>query len=81
MDHTFNGMPARDLTELTGAAWRKSRYSNSQGNCVELAELPDGAIAVRNSRFPDGPALIYTRDEMRALVLGVKDGEFDGLLV
>ncbi|AQZ65065.1 MULTISPECIES: DUF397 domain-containing protein [Nonomuraea] len=78
MNQTYNGMPAADLTQV---AWRKSRYSNSQGNCVELAALPDGGIAVRNSRFPDGPALIYTRDEIRALVLGVKDGEFDGLLV
>ncbi|GGO73504.1 MULTISPECIES: DUF397 domain-containing protein [Nonomuraea] len=78
MKQTYNGMPAADLKQV---AWRKSRYSNSQGNCVELAKLPDGGIAVRNSRFPDGPALIYTRDEIRALVLGVKDGEFDGLLV
>ncbi|GAA3688763.1 DUF397 domain-containing protein [Nonomuraea antimicrobica] len=78
MNQTYNGMPAANLTQV---AWRKSRYSNSQGNCVELAKLPDGGIAVRNSRFPDGPALIYTRDEIRALVLGVKDGEFDGLLV
>ncbi|WP_219470467.1 DUF397 domain-containing protein [Nonomuraea rhizosphaerae] len=78
MKQTYNGMPAADLQQV---AWRKSRYSNSQGNCVELAKLPDGGVAVRNSRFPDGPALIYTRDEIRALVLGVKDGEFDGLLV
>ncbi|WP_084962404.1 DUF397 domain-containing protein [Thermoactinospora rubra] len=78
MEHTYNGMPAADLSQV---AWRKSRYSNSQGNCVELAELPGGAVAVRNSRFPDGPALIYTREEIRALVLGVKAGEFDGLLV
>ncbi|HUR09113.1 MULTISPECIES: DUF397 domain-containing protein [unclassified Nonomuraea] len=78
MKQTYNGMPAADLKQV---AWRKSRYSNSQGNCVELAKLPDGGVAVRNSRFPDGPALIYTRDEIRALVLGVKDGEFDGLLV
>ncbi|MFG2072479.1 protein of unknown function [Nonomuraea maritima] len=78
MNQTYNGMPAADLKQVS---WRKSRYSNSQGNCVELAKLPDGGIAVRNSRFPDGPALIYTRDEIRALVLGVKDGEFDGLLV
>ncbi|WP_169944481.1 DUF397 domain-containing protein [Microbispora sp. H11081] len=75
---TYNGMPA---TEIAGVTWRKSAYSNSTGNCVELAELPDGSVAVRNSRYPDGPALIYTRDEIRALVLGVKDGEFDGLLV
>ncbi|WP_433216201.1 DUF397 domain-containing protein [Microtetraspora malaysiensis] len=75
---TYNGMPA---TDLNGVTWRKSVRSNSTGNCVELAELPDGGVAVRNSRFPEGPALIYTRDEIRALVLGVKDGEFDGLLV
>ncbi|WP_055481766.1 DUF397 domain-containing protein [Sphaerimonospora sp. CA-214678] len=75
---TYNGMPANDLT---GVTWRKSAHSNSTGNCVELAELPDGSVAVRNSRYPEGPALIYTRDEIRALVLGVKDGEFDGLLV
>ncbi|MFF5212591.1 DUF397 domain-containing protein [Streptosporangium sp. NPDC000396] len=78
MKQTYNGMPA---TDLAGASWRKSRHSNSTGNCVELAELPDGSIAVRNSRFPGGPALIYTRDEIRALVLGVKDGEFDSLTV
>ncbi|GAA0415818.1 hypothetical protein Acor_56780 [Acrocarpospora corrugata] len=75
---TYNGMPSNDLN---GVRWRKSLYSNSTGNCVELAELPDGGVAVRNSRFPEGPALIYTRDEIRALVLGVKDGEFDTLLV
>ncbi|GLV49626.1 hypothetical protein TBS_02080 [Thermobispora bispora] len=74
----YNGMPAKDLK---GVTWRKSAYSNSQGNCVELAELPDGSVAVRNSRDPDGPALIYTREEIRALVLGVKDGQFDSLLV
>ena len=77
MTQPYNGMPA---TSLTGVAGRKSGHSNSQGNCVELAKLPDGGVAVRNSRFPDGPALIYTRDEIRALVLGVKDGEFDNLV-
>lgn len=74
---TYNGMPA---SELVGITWQKSAHSNSQGNCVELAKLPDGSIAVRNSRFPEGPALIYTRDEIRALVLGAKDGEFDDLV-
>lgn len=73
----YNGMSASALPEV---AWRKSRHSNSDGSCVELAQLPGGDIAVRNSRFPDGPALIYTRNEIRALVLGAKDGEFDDLL-
>jgi Domain of unknown function (DUF397) len=72
-----NGMPA---TGLRGARWLKSRRSNSQGNCVEIAELPGGRVAMRNSRHPEGPALIYTRPEMEALILGAKDGDFDHLI-
>lgn len=48
-----NGMSA---AELLGARWLKSRRSNSQGNCVEIAELPGGQVAMRNSRHPEGPA-------------------------
>ncbi|MET8677237.1 DUF397 domain-containing protein [Streptomyces sp. NPDC004647] len=78
MHHPYrNGMAARDLQ---GAVWQKSRHSNSQGACVEFAKLPDGGVAVRNSRFPDGPALIYTPAEVEAMLLGVKDGEFDHLV-
>jgi hypothetical protein len=72
-----NGVPA---VQLQGVTWQKSRRSNSQGNCVEMAELPTGQIAVRNSRYPDGPALVYTRAEIEALILGVKDGDFDYLV-
>jgi hypothetical protein len=78
MRHTYNGMAA---AEIHDAVWQKSRHSNSQGNCVELAKLPDGGVAMRNSRFPDGPALIYTRAEIEALLLGAKDGEFDHLVL
>jgi hypothetical protein len=77
MDEARNGMPASDLREVT---WRKSRHSNSQGTCVELAGLPGGAIAVRNSRHPDSPALIYSPAEMDAFIRGAKDGEFDDLV-
>ena len=73
----YNGMPA---TVLPGARWRKSSASNSQGACVELAKLGSGEFAVRNSRYPDGPALIYTLAEVAALIEGVKMGEFDDLL-
>ncbi|MER5355848.1 DUF397 domain-containing protein [Kitasatospora sp. NPDC002551] len=75
---TYNGMAA---TDLEGVVWQKSLHSNSQGNCVEFAALPGGEVAMRNSRFPDGPALIYTRAEIAALLLGAKDGEFDHLAV
>lgn len=77
MHHVYNGMAA---TELRGVVWQKSRHSNSQGSCVEFAKLPDGDVAMRNSRYPDGPALVYTPAEIEALLLGVKDGEFDHLI-
>lgn len=78
MNETHNGMSTSDLPPV---AWQKSRRSNPSGNCVELARLPDGEqIAVRNSRDPDGPALIYTWAEIAAFVQGAKDGDFDNLL-
>jgi len=78
MHQPRNGMAAADLRDVT---WRKSRHSNSQGACVELAGLPGGAVAVRNSSHPDSPALIYTPAEVEAFIRGAKDGEFDDLLL
>jgi hypothetical protein len=72
-----NGISA-DL--LSGVSWRKSKRSGALGNCVEVAPLRTGDIAVRNSRFPAGPALVYSRDEMAAFLTGAKDGEFDDII-
>lgn len=77
MHQTYNGMPASDLCEVT---WFKSPRSNPSGNCVELAKLPTGTIAVRNSRHPEGPALIYAKAEIDALLRGARDGDFDYLI-
>ncbi len=77
MTHAVNGMSA---DELPGVTWQKSRRSNPSGNCVEAALLPGGDVAVRNSRDPHGPALIYTPAEIEAFILGARDGDFDNLL-
>jgi Domain of unknown function (DUF397) len=74
MEKVDNGLRAGMLTLVR---WQKSTRSNSQGNCVELAVLRSEGIAVRNSRDPDGPALVFTKAEMRAFIDGAKDGEFD----
>lgn len=59
--------------------WRKSTASNPSGNCVELAPLTGGDIAMRNSRDPHGPVLVYTRAEIAAFLEGARRGEFDDL--
>ena len=77
MGHLVNGMPAG---QLHGVIWQKSGRSGPNGNCVECAALPGGEVAMRNSRDPEGPALIYTPAEIEAFILGVRDGDFDNLL-
>ncbi|WP_329181473.1 MULTISPECIES: DUF397 domain-containing protein [unclassified Streptomyces] len=73
-----NGVQA---SSISGAEWIKSARSNQSGNCVEVAQLPGGGVAVRNSRYPEGPALVYTQAEMAAFVEGAKDGDFDSFTV
>ena len=77
MTRMVNGMSA---SQLQGVTWQKSARSNPSGNCVECAALPGGGVAVRNSRDPEGPALIYTQAEIDAFIYGVRDGDFDNLL-
>ena len=74
MSSTRNGTPG---TRLAGATWVKSRHSGpTGGNCVEVAFLAGGDVAVRNSRHPDGPALIFTSAEWAAFLGGAADGDF-----
>jgi hypothetical protein len=78
-DGVYNGMPAGDLPGLTWRLAGDPTDRKGEGG-VEMARLPDGQIAVRNATDPNGPALIYTRAEIEALIGGAQDGDFDVLL-
>ena len=65
-----------DMPDLSRAEWRKSSYS-ANGSCVEVARNLPGIIAVRDSKDPAGPALIFTPAEWDAFTAGVLAGEFD----
>lgn len=60
--------------------WRKSSYSKPAGNCVELAELPDGGVAMRDSKNPLGSVLRFTATEWSAFAHGWATGEFNDLM-
>jgi hypothetical protein len=62
-----------DIGHLT---WRKSSYTNAQGgNCVEVAQFPAASIAVRDSKDPEGPKLVFSSGEWRAFIAGIKAGD------
>jgi hypothetical protein len=66
------------LDELSRAVWRKSTYSGNNGGCVEIAELDDGQVAVRDTKHDGhGPVLIFTPHEWDCFIQGAKAGEFD----
>ncbi|MFH0246211.1 DUF397 domain-containing protein [Streptomyces sp. HK10] len=73
-----NGMAA---DEMTGALWVKATASDALNDCVELARVGENEIAVRNSRFPGGPALVFTRSEVAAFIDGASKGEFNEMTV
>jgi hypothetical protein len=57
--------------------WQKSSLSGSTGNCVEVARNRPGIVAVRDSKDPHGPNLIFTPAEWDTFTAGVREGEFD----
>lgn len=59
--------------------WRTSSFSGNNGTCVEVAALPDGHIAVRNSNHRDGGTILFTPAELNAWISGIKTGELDDL--
>jgi hypothetical protein len=62
--------------ELSAARWIRSRACSSDG-CVEVAQLADGSVALRDSKDLRKAAHVFDREEWSAFITGVKDGEFD----
>lgn len=63
---------------LKGAVWRKSSYSGTTGNCVEVATNLPGLVAIRDSKNPAGPKLVVGVSEWQAFVAGVRAAGFGG---
>ncbi|WP_035841339.1 DUF397 domain-containing protein [Kitasatospora azatica] len=64
--------------DLSGAGWVKSSYSQSGGECIEVAAGFVGVMPVRDSKDPEGPALVFPANAWSCFVAGVKDGTFGG---
>jgi hypothetical protein len=62
-----------------GLAWGRGSLSKNNGKCVQIAELPEGGIAVRNSKNSEGADLRLTADEWNDFLARAKNGEFDGI--
>jgi hypothetical protein len=63
-------------TELPPNRWRKSTHSQSGGKCIEVADAVPGALPVRDSKDPEGPALTFTPNSFTAFIKSVKNGNF-----
>ncbi len=70
-----------DINAMTvqrgGLAWRKSSYSSPQGNCLEVAALPSGHAAIRDTKQQAGPTLVFARATWQTFCSAIKTGSFD----
>lgn len=60
-------------TDLSRAAWRKSSYSNNGGACVEVATNLPGLVAVRDSKDPSGPSLVFGANSWQSFIRTIED--------
>ncbi|HTJ68044.1 MAG TPA: DUF397 domain-containing protein [Actinospica sp.] len=58
-------------------AWRKAASCTSGASCVEIADLPDGGAAMRDSKCSDSPELHFSASEWAGFITAVRAGEFD----
>ncbi|MBV6698517.1 DUF397 domain-containing protein [Kitasatospora aureofaciens] len=64
------------MNDPTRAKWRKSTYSVQEGQCVEVADGLPGQMPVRDSKDPDGPALIFPAEAWQSFVSAIRADEF-----
>lgn len=76
MNVAKTGNTTLSASERESLTWLKARSSTVNGHCIEIASTA-GNIAIRDSKDPDGPILVYTPSEFRAFLDGVRNGEFD----
>jgi Domain of unknown function (DUF397) len=62
--------------DLSRAFWFKSSYSDNGGTCVEVTREFAGLTPVRDSKDPNGPALVFPVQAWGAFVAAVRSGEF-----
>jgi len=75
---SLGDVPAGDAQhEYSRAVWRTSTPCNAYGTCVQVAQLPGGDFAVRDSKDSGGPVLRFTSAEWCDFVSGVQAGEFN----
>ncbi|MFF3114716.1 DUF397 domain-containing protein [Kitasatospora sp. NPDC057904] len=63
--------------DLNGARWRKSTRSGQGGQCVEVADGFTGVMPVRDSKDPNGPALVFPTAAWQSFITAIRAGEFD----
>jgi hypothetical protein len=69
-------MTTHQQPDLTALQWRKSSHSGSGNNCVEVASMA-AAVAVRDSKDPDGGHLVFDAGDWEAFIAGIKRGEYN----
>ena len=65
--------------ERASLTWLKAQSSGANGQCVEIASTAH-KVAIRDSKDPDGPILVYTPGEFKAFLDGARSGEFDSFV-
>ena len=67
----------RPIPAESGVHWFKSSYSYASSNCIEMADLSDGIVGIRDSKDACGPVLQFSGAEWRSFLGRIRNGEFD----